>query len=110
MVSAGSIDNLLYDIIHLIDGYIPRLGMKRTRNQAESSLTLPSLRPDVCGLVRCALMLKGEENSDNTDIHSAIEDLIRKMSKWSDCFHGQVNGCWPLLGVRSVRVSAACIS
>lgn len=95
MVSAGSIDNLLYDIIHLIDEYIiARLGMKRTRNQVGSSLTLPSLRPDFCGIVRHAMMLIGEERPNRADMHAAIGDLIRKKSDWSDCLHGEVNGLW----------------
>ena len=82
---------MLWDILALLDRYVAAgLGMKRKRDQHEGSLTGPSLRPDFCGLVRDALLLKGEEKSADGKMEDAIADLRNKMKNWSQCYHGQV--------------------
>ena len=82
---------MLWDIIALIDQYVAAgLGMKRKRDQHEGTLTGPSLRPDFCGLVRDALLFKGEEKAADGKMEEAVKDLTSKMSNWSHCYHGQV--------------------
>ena len=82
---------MLWYIIALIDhNSVGGLGMKRKRDQHERSLTGPSLRPAFCGLVRDALLFKGEEESADGDTQDAVTDLISKMGNWSQCYHGQV--------------------
>ena len=82
---------MLWDIIALIDQYVAAgLGMKRKRDQHEGTLTGPSLQPDFCGLVRDALLFKGEEKAADGRMTEAITDLVSKMSNWSHCYHGQV--------------------
>lgn len=108
---------MLWDIIALIDQYIGAgLGMKRKRDQHEGTLTGPSLRPDFCGLVRDALLFKGEEKGADGKMTEATADLVSKMSNWSHCYHGQVlnlplASLWAQAAVRwTVSCSCTCAS
>ena len=89
IVVAGLIDAMFWDVIALLDRYL-RIGIKRKRNQAEGSLTAPTLRPDFYGLVRDAMLLKGEEKGAGGTMDAAVADLVDKMKGWSHCYHRQV--------------------
>lgn len=91
LLGAGLIDAIFWDIIELMDQYLPeRIGIKRKRKQAEGSLTTPTLRPDFCALVRDAMLLNGEEKGADGTMAAAVHDLLDKMKAWSHCYHGQV--------------------
>ena len=45
--------------MELLDKYTGKLSLKRKRNAGEASLTLVAKRPDLCVLVRNALLFKG---------------------------------------------------
>jgi len=55
-------------MLELLDHYTSRLRMKRKRNESEASLTLNAKRPDLCLLVRDALLFKGENKTDGATL------------------------------------------
>ena len=71
-----------------------QLGLKRNRNVGEASLTLAAKRPDLCVLVRNALLFKGEDKTDDGSLDEAVAELKQKMRRWSRSYHGQV--CLPM--------------
>ena len=52
-----------------------KLGLKRKRNVSEASLTLAAKRPDLCVLVRNALLFKGEDKTDEGSLDEAVGEL-----------------------------------
>jgi len=77
-------------MLELLDHYTSRLRMKRKRNESEASLTLNAKRPDLCLLVRDALLFKGEDKTKESDLDEAVAELKKKMRRWSQSFHGKV--------------------
>ena len=71
-----------------------KLGLKRKRNVGEASLTSDAKRPDLCVLVRNALLFKGEHKTDEGSLDEAVAELKQKMRRWSRSYHGQV--CLPM--------------
>ncbi|KAL0039644.1 hypothetical protein WJX77_004261 [Trebouxia sp. C0004] len=59
MVQAGHFDQLVCEMLELLDQYAGRLNLKRKRNEGKASLTLSEKCPDLCLLVRDALLLQG---------------------------------------------------
>ena len=88
---AGQFDQLVCDIMQLLDKYARHLNLKRKRNEGEVSLTLNAKRPDLCVLVRSALLFKGEDKSEEGQIDQAVAELKQKMRRWSQSYHGQAS-------------------
>ena len=86
----GQFDQLVCDIMQLLDHYARRLHLKRKRNEGEVSLTLNAKRPDLCILVRSALLFKGEDKTEEGQLDQAVAELNQKMRRWSQSYHGQV--------------------
>ena len=61
---AGQFDQLVCVIMQLLDKYARHLNLKRKRNEGQVSLTPNAKRPDLCVLVRSALLLKGEDETE----------------------------------------------
>lgn len=76
--------------MELLDKYAGQLNLKRKRTQGEASLTLVAKRPDLCVLVRNALLFKGEDKYEEGKLDQAVAELKQKMSRWSRSYHGQV--------------------
>ena len=68
--------------MELLDQYIGKLSLKRKRNPSEASLTLVAKRPDLCVLVRIALLFKGEDKCAEGKLDQAVADLKDKMRRW----------------------------
>ncbi len=77
--------------MELLDRYAGQLKFKRQRNQGEMSLTLTAKCPDMCMLVRNALLFKGEDKFEEGKLDQAVSQLKQKMRRWSQSYHGQVN-------------------
>ena len=77
--------------MELLDQYTGKLSLKRKRNAGEASLTLVAKRPDLCVLVRNALLFKGEDKYEEGKLDQAVAELKQKMRRWSRSYHGQVN-------------------
>ena len=77
-------------MLELLDQYAGRLNLKRKRNEDEASLTLSAKRPDLCLLVRDALLFKGEDKTDEGNFNKAVAELKQKMHCWSQSYHGKV--------------------
>ena len=77
-------------MLELLDQYAGRLNLKRKRHEGEASLTLSAKRPDLCLLVRDALLFKGEDKTDEGNLDQAVAELKQKMRRWSQSFHGKV--------------------
>ena len=75
----------------LLDQYAARLNLKRKRNEGEVSLTLSAKRPDLCLLVRNALLFKGEDKTDEGNLDQAVAELKQKMRRWGQSYHGKGN-------------------
>ena len=75
-------------MLELLDQYSGRLNLKRKRYEGEASLPSSAKRPDLCLLVRDALLFKGENKTDEGDL--AVAELKRKMQHWNQSFPGQV--------------------
>ncbi len=78
--------------MELLDRHAGHLELKRARDQG-NSLTLITKCPDLCILVRNALLFKGEEEHDEDKLDLAVAKLKQKMRHWSQSYHGQVNLC-----------------
>ena len=87
---AGHFDQLVCEMLELLDQYAGRLNLKRKRNEGKASLTLTAKRPDLCLLVRDALLFKGEDKTDESNLNQAVAELQRKMRRWSQSYHGKV--------------------
>lgn len=72
--------------MEFLDTYARRLNLKRKRNHGEASLT----SPDLCVLVRNALLFKGEDRSSEGELEQAVAELKQKMRGWSQNYRGQV--------------------
>ncbi|KAL3157970.1 hypothetical protein ABBQ32_012371 [Trebouxia sp. C0010 RCD-2024] len=105
MVQAGQLDQLVCDVMDLLDEYAQKLHFKRKRNEGEVSLTLSAKRPDLCVLVRSALLFKGEDKTEEGQLDQAVAELKQKMRRWSQSYHGQVEFllCYAMAGGR-VRI------
>ncbi len=88
---AGHFDQLVCETMELLDRYTGHLKLKRKRNEGEVSLTLNAKRPDLCMLVRNALLFKGEDKTEEGKLDQAVAELKQKMRRWSQSYHGQVN-------------------
>ena len=77
--------------MELLDKYTGKLSLKRKRNAGKASLTLIAKRPDLCVLVRNALLFKGEDKYEEGKLDQAVAELKNKMHRWSRSYHGQVN-------------------
>ncbi len=55
-------------MLELLDQYAGRLNLKRKRDEGKASLTLSAKRPDLCLLVRDALLFKGENKTDGATL------------------------------------------
>ena len=86
----GPFDQLVCEIMELLDRYTGHLKLKRTRDQG-NSLTLITKCPDLCILVRNALLFNGEEEREEDKLDLAVAKLKQKMRRWSQSYHGQVN-------------------
>ena len=82
---------MVYDILQLAASQLGGVSMKRYRDQAEPSLTQSSLRPDFGLLAANAMLFKGEDKTNATDLGAACADLLKKMSDWNTAYHGQVS-------------------
>ena len=67
--------------MELLDQYTGKLGLKRKRNQGEASLTMMAKRPDLCMLVRNALLFKGEGTYEEGKLDQAVAELKQKMRR-----------------------------
>ena len=74
-------------MLELLDQYAGRLNLKRKRNEGEVSLALSAKRPDLCLLVRDALLYKGEDKTNEGNLGQAVAELKQKMRRWSQSFH-----------------------
>lgn len=82
----------------LLDEYAQKLNLKRKRNEGEVSLTLSAKPPDLCVLVRSALLFKGEDKTEEGQLDQAVAELKQKMRRWSQSYHGQVRpSCVPVM-------------
>ena len=77
--------------MELLDYYTGKLSLKRKRNAGEASLTLVAKRPDLCVLVRNALLFKGEDRFEEGKLDQAVAELKQKMRCWNRSYHGQVD-------------------
>ncbi|KAL3135587.1 hypothetical protein ABBQ38_006067 [Trebouxia sp. C0009 RCD-2024] len=100
MVQAGQLDQLVCDIMDLLDEYAQKLHLKRKRNEGEVSPTLSAKRPDLCVLVRGALLFKGEDKTEEGQLDQAVVELKQKMRRWSHSYQGQVEFllCYAMAG------------
>ena len=87
---AGQFDQLVCKIIELLDRCTGHLKLKRKQNEGKASLTLNAKRPDLCMLVRNALLSKGKDKSEEGKLDQAVAELKQKMHCWSQSYHGQV--------------------
>ena len=76
--------------MELLDQYARHLNLKRKRNEGEMSLALNAKRPDLCILVRSALLFKGEDKTEEGQLDQAVAELKQNMRRWSQSYHGQV--------------------
>lgn len=80
-----------------LDTYAGCLNLKRKRNHGEASLA----SPDLCVLVRNALLFKGEDRFREDELEQAVGELKHKMRGWGQNYQGQVKLfrciCSPLL-------------
>ena len=85
--------------MQLLDKYARYLNLKCKRNEGEVSLTLNAKRPDLCVLVRSALLFKGEDKSEEGQIDQAVAELKQTMRRWSQSYHGQasLSLCMPVI-------------
>ena len=85
--------------MQLLDKYARHLNLKRKRNEGEASLMLNAKRPDLCVLVRSALLFKGEDKTEEGQIDQAVAELKQKMRRWSQSYHGQasLSLCMPVI-------------
>ena len=88
---AGHFDQLVCEIMQLLDKYARHLNLKRKRNEGEASWTLNAKRPDLCVLVRSAVLFKGEDKTEEGQIDQAVAELKQKMRRWSQSYHGQAS-------------------
>ena len=94
----GQLDQLVCDIMDLLDEYAQKLHLKRKRNESEVSLMLSAKHPDLCVLVRSALLFKGEDKTKEGQLDQAVAELKQKMRRWSQSYHGQVRlSCVPAI-------------
>ena len=77
-------------MLELLDQYAGRLNLKRKRNEGEAFLILSAKLPDLCLLVRDALLFKGEDMTDAGNLNQAVAELKQKMRRWSQSYHGKV--------------------
>ena len=77
--------------MELLDQHTSKLSLKRKRNAGEATRTLVAKRPDLCVLVRNALLFKEEDQSEKGKLEQAVAELKQKMRRWSRSYHGQVN-------------------
>ena len=89
--------------MELLDQYTGHFKMKRTRDQG-NSLTLITKCPDLCILVRNALLFKGEEEHEEHKLDLAVAKLKQKMRRRSQSYHGQVN-----LSLVAIRLPFCCV-
>ncbi|KAL3154317.1 hypothetical protein ABBQ32_013801 [Trebouxia sp. C0010 RCD-2024] len=90
MAQAGQFDQLVCEIMELLDQYSGKLGLKRKRNQGEASFTMMAKRPDLCVLIRNALLFKGDDKYEEGKLDQAVAELKQNMRRWSRSYHGQV--------------------
>ena len=76
-------------MLELLDQYVGRLNLKRKRNEGEASLTLTAKRPDLCLLVRDALLFKDEDKTAESNLNQAVTELKQNMRRWSQSYHGK---------------------
>jgi hypothetical protein len=91
LIVAAVIDLMVYDILLLLADRLSGAPMKRHRNQAEMSLTAPSLRPDFWLLVSGTMLFKGQEKTRDNELEAARQDLLTKMKDWDPAYHGTVS-------------------
>ena len=77
--------------MELLDQYAGRLNLKRKRNAGEASPTLKAKCPDLCLLVRNALLFKGKHKHQEAKLDQAVAELKQKMRRWSSSYHGKVS-------------------
>ena len=85
--------------MELLDWYARHLNLKQKQNEDEMLLTLNAKRPDLCVLVRSALLFKGEDKTEEGQLDQAVAELKQKMCCWSQSYHGQVSLslCFPVI-------------
>ena len=100
-------------MMELLDQYAGRLNLKRKRNEGEASLTLKAKRPDLCLLVRNALLFKGEDKHREASLDQAVAELKQKMRRWSRSYHGQVSlslcHCCMIVAMTAPCKESACV-
>ena len=69
--------------MELLDQYTGKLSLKRKQNASEASLTLVAKCPDLCALVRNALLFKREDKYEEGKLDLAVAELKQKMHRWS---------------------------
>ena len=74
----------------------------------EHSLTASRTRPDLMVMFNNALLFKGEETASYEDMSDAKEDLICKMSIWSQWYHGTVRAAPPDVRARTTLGFGLC--
>ena len=77
--------------MQLLDKYARHLNLKRKRNEGEVSSALEAKRPDLCVLVRSALLFKGEDKLEEGQLDQAVAELKQKMRRWSQSYHAQAS-------------------
>ena len=70
--------------MELLDRHAGPLKLKRKQNTGKASLTLSAHCPDLCVLVRGALLCKGEDKSEEGKLDQSVAELKHR---WSRIYH-----------------------
>ena len=73
-----------------MDQYAGHLNLKRKPSEDEFSLMMYAKRPDLCVLVRNAVLFRGKHVSEEGKLDLAVVDLKQNMRHLSNSYHGQV--------------------
>jgi hypothetical protein len=75
----------MYDCSELVFRH-QSVTVKRRRNYSIETCS----RPDLVWMLKGALLFKGEDRANGSDMRLALHDLLSKMKDWSINYHGKV--------------------
>ena len=73
----------------------PQLGLRRKRNCAEDSASAGGKRPDFMLLSSRALLFNEEDQTSETQLETALEELSTKLKEGGAAVHGKVLQVYP---------------
>jgi len=64
--------------------------LQRKRNSNEESATMRSFMPDLLVSFQGALLFKGEDMTESSEMSQAMSELTDKLKSWGAALHGKV--------------------